>query len=91
SKVETKKLLHPKTTTAAGKSLKLGQRPRNQAEAKEPPFSDEKVGEEKTLHMIDKKQDESKSNTDLLIQSPSPLSPESLNSSSQTTTLSFTS
>ncbi|KAL2898676.1 Calmodulin binding protein PICBP [Bienertia sinuspersici] len=94
SKVETKRVLHP--TTEASKSLKLvGQRTRTRAqtEAKEP-CSDMKV-EEKTLHVIETKRVDDpfsvQSKAGLLIQSPSPLSPDSLNSSSQTDSLSFTS
>ncbi|XP_021770895.1 uncharacterized protein LOC110735067 [Chenopodium quinoa] len=96
SKVEVKKLLHPST---AGRGPKEQNRRsqafvKNQmladvAEPKE--LADEKV-EEKTVHMIETEDHPSTaSDTGLLIQPPSPLSPESLNSSSQGNSLSFTS
>ncbi|XP_021769933.1 uncharacterized protein LOC110734186 [Chenopodium quinoa] len=96
SKVEVKKLLHP--TTAGGGPKEQNRRGlafvKNQmlakvAEPKE--LADEKV-EEKTVHMIETEDNPSTApDTGLLIQSPSPLSPESLNSSSQGNSLSFTS
>lgn len=98
SKVELKRRLLPST---AGKGLKVqnqssqdfakNQILANNAETKEP-TADEKVVE-KTLHMIEMKEDKlsNSPNVGLLVQSPSPLSPDSLNSSSQTNSLSFTS
>jgi len=63
---------------------------RNKTESKEP--IEEKV-EEKTLHMIEISEDHlsDTQNGSLFIQSPSPLSPESLNSSSQANSHSITS
>lgn len=96
-KVEVKKLVHP---TTAGKRLKDQSRrspafAKNQILADRPEAKEPLVekAEEKTLHMIDAKEDYLSTAPDagILVLSPTPLSPESLNSSSGTNSLSFTS
>ncbi|XP_074291930.1 uncharacterized protein LOC141618748 [Silene latifolia] len=87
-----RKVLTPPATTLSVKSnnvrktVSIGQKDRimmNKAEVKKP---NNEMVKEKTLHMI-----ETSEVSNHFIQSPSPLSPESLNSSSQGNSLSFTS